>query len=127
MTTSEVAHTTPSHADQPLRILLLDSPRTCSYTLRRIFQNHVQLDLSAATAVDSIHLFASASTYGPERLALKLRYSPAAKAAREKWIKAMPERAGETYASPLDKWRKNVEMIEAKVSLSQVFASRWLR
>lgn len=91
------------------RILLLDSPRTCSQLFRRLFQNHPQLDAT------TMHLFASPYGYGPERINLRLKRSPEAQKASEDWAKAIPERATETYASTLVAFEEKVAEIESRV------------
>ncbi|KAK3622530.1 hypothetical protein LTR56_022159 [Elasticomyces elasticus] len=100
-----MAETNGSH---PLRILLLDSPRTCSQLFRRLFQNHPQVDTSV------MHLYASPWGFGPERIALRLKNSPEAQQASIDWAEAVPDRATQTYESALVSFEKTVQDIESQ-------------
>ncbi|KAK4896237.1 hypothetical protein LTR27_005759 [Elasticomyces elasticus] len=96
------------NGSHPLRIILLDSPRTCSHLFWKLFQSHPQLEHGEG------HSWVNPFTYGPERIQRRLRHNPEAEKASAEWLKAMPDRAKETYQTTLVAYEKTIQDIESK-------------
>lgn len=109
-----------AHASGPggagRRIFVCDCPRTCSVMFNKLFAGHPQLG----------HLFfpmIGPSMYGPERLALLLRHSPACEAAMQGLVRASPLR-DDTYAAAFARIEENVAAIEKEVRVTYLVRSR---
>jgi hypothetical protein len=94
----------------PLRIFILDSPRTNCQAFHKMFYKHPQIDHMKA-----FHLFAGAGGYGPGRLTLRTRHSEHAEKMLAKWGTDYPQQNSDTYEKSARRLRDVLKEVEDKV------------